>query len=199
MDARTPPTGDGSQAGGFPLWESKCILVAYFLDLIVVQLHTGWVGQGTLRSCPFVLRRTCCQLAGKSTPVASCQFCNVGAGGHEHRGFARCIGSEDWQSIQNRSLASGAKSNGRNTLRSSLQSIQNTVVAVQSNSFEQNTLQFRLCKLLWGKTLFFLFFIFSMRDLVGVPICEYIKTGEKRCGSPTLLRQLRAREAGHAR
>jgi len=36
---------------------------------------------------------------------------------------------------------------------------------VQSNSFKQNTLRFRLDKLLYGKTLFFYFFIFAMEGI----------------------------------
>jgi hypothetical protein len=34
---------------GVPLWEWRCILVAYSLDLIVVQGHT-WIGKGTERT-----------------------------------------------------------------------------------------------------------------------------------------------------
>ena len=46
---------------------------------------------------------------------------------------------------------------------------------MRSNSFGPNTLQFRLGKLLWGKTLFF--FIFSMRVCCG-ELCKQLITRE---------------------
>jgi hypothetical protein len=49
---------------------------------------------------------------------------------------------------------------------------------VQSNSFEPNTLQFRLCKLTVGKD--FIFFIFFLTEVsVRVSMCEH-RSGRRK-------------------